>query len=111
MGKEPKKVCAMIKFRTDAEHEAIASGIKNIIDTALNMAKEMDEMLSMILGLFYISVHTCEEYVYIIIEAEHHFIEDMVGFLNEMIQVLSAQAEFRFEFSVASSMFKNLLKH
>ena len=52
MGKETKKVYAMIKFRADAERETIASGLKNIVDTAISMAKEMDEMLSMILGLF-----------------------------------------------------------
>ena len=82
MGKEPKKVFAMIKFRADAEREAIANGLKNIVDTAISMAKEMDEVLSMILDLFYINVCTCEEYVYIIIEAEHHFIEDMACFLD-----------------------------
>ena len=42
LDREPRKVVALIKFRADAEQEAIAAGLKNVVDSAIAIAQEMD---------------------------------------------------------------------
>ena len=52
----------------------------------------MDEELFRIIDLFKFSVKGYGNYIYIIVEVGHVFLEDTVNFINEFIQTLSPDA-------------------
>lgn len=100
----------VIKFQVDGDHSVILNGLTSVIDSAINLAGELDEELSRVIQLFEISVRSHGQFIYIFVEIDNLFINDMSNFLNEMVQMLTPNSEFRLQLTLLSDAFKDILK-
>lgn len=92
LGQKPEDIVGFIKFKVSGAHEQIRHDLEQVLETAKGILSEMDEELFRIIDLFKFSVKGSGNYIYIIVEVGHVFLEDTVNFINEFIQTLSPDA-------------------
>lgn len=110
LGHPPHQVFFLIKFKANSNGPAIAEKFDTILNELLEMAKQMAPEMESIISMFRLKASYGQDgYVYIVAEIDNPFVDNIIGFLNEIVQSISPECRLKFKTNLSSNV-KHILK-
>lgn len=110
LGHPPHQVFFLIKFKANSNGAAIAEKFDAILNELLGIARQMAPEMESIISMFRLKASYGQDgYVYIVAEIDNPFIDNMISFLNEVVQSISPECRLKFKTSLSSNV-KHILK-
>lgn len=110
LGHPPHQVFLLIKFKANSNGPAIAQKFDTILNELLEMGKQIAPEMESIISMFRLKASYGQDgYVYIVAEIDNPFVDNIIGFLNEIVQSISPECRLKFKTSLSSNV-KNILK-
>lgn len=110
LGQSPHQVFFLIKFKANNNGPAIAEKFDTILNELLEVGKQMAPEMESVVSMFRLKARYGQDgYVYIVAEIDNPFIDNIISFLNEVVQSISPECRLKLKANLSSNV-KNILK-